>query len=62
MSALGQTQPLKSDQILASEWLVLGYTGHSPRLLLGDASGCFRPEAAVRRLLVLTQTCNLESA
>ncbi len=30
MSASGQKQPLNSIQILASEWLLSGYTGHSP--------------------------------
>jgi hypothetical protein len=46
MSALGQKQPLNDFEILAPEWLVLGYTGHSP---LTISSGCFRPEAAVER-------------
>jgi hypothetical protein len=45
MSALGQKQPLKTDWILASEWLLSGHTGHSPLRISGDASGCFRPEA-----------------
>ena len=48
MAALGQKQPLSSIQILTSEWLVLGYTGHSPLRLSGDTSGCFRPKAAGR--------------
>jgi hypothetical protein len=47
-SALGQKQPLNSIQILASEWLLSGYTGHSPLRISGDASGCFRPQAALR--------------
>ncbi len=46
-SALGQKQPLNSIQILASERLLSGHTGHSPLLLLGEASGCFRPEAVI---------------
>jgi len=48
MSASGQKQPLKTDQILASEWLVLGYTGHSPLRNSGDSSGGFRPQAVTR--------------
>ncbi len=47
MSALGQKQPLNNFEILSSEWPVLGYTGHSPLRISGDASGCFRPEAVV---------------
>jgi hypothetical protein len=43
MSALGQKQTLDAARILPSEWLVLGYTGHSP---LTISSGWFRPEAA----------------
>ena len=45
MSALGQKQPLKTVWILSSEWLVLGYTGHSPLTV----TGCFRPEGAVQQ-------------
>ncbi len=30
MSALRQKQPLSMLQILAPEWLLSGYTGHSP--------------------------------
>jgi hypothetical protein len=51
MSALGQKQPLVSIQILSSEWLLSGYSGHSPLRKLGDMSGCFRPEADVVRLM-----------
>ncbi len=43
MSASGQKQPLNSIQILASERLLSGYTGHSPLRTSGDSSGCFRP-------------------
>jgi len=46
MSALGQKQPPNTVKILTSEWLVLGYTGHSPLCISEDTSGCFRPEAA----------------
>jgi hypothetical protein len=45
MSALGQKQPLNNSEILTSEWLVLGYTGHSP---LDTTSGCFRPIPDIR--------------
>ncbi len=48
MSALGQKQPLNNWEILTPERLLSGYTGHSPLLLLGDASDCFRPEAVIR--------------
>jgi hypothetical protein len=47
MSALGQKQPLKTVWILASEWLVLGNSGHSPLRISGVTSGCVRPEADV---------------
>jgi len=42
---LGQKQPLISNPILASEWLLLGYTGHSPL----TATGCFRPRADIEQ-------------
>jgi len=45
MTALGQKRPLNSIQILASEWLLSGYTGHSP---LNSSGGCFRPIAVIR--------------
>jgi len=48
MSALGQKQPLKTVWILASEWLVLGYTRHSP---LSASSGCFRRKGVSQRFL-----------
>ena len=47
MSASGQKRPLNSIQILASEWLLSGYTGHSPLRISGGTIGCFRPEAVV---------------
>ena len=49
-AALGQKQPLNSIQILASEWPLLGKSGHSPLGISGESSGCFRPQAAIQRL------------
>ena len=40
-TALGQKQPLNSIPILASEWLLSGYTGHSPLKEILD-HGCVR--------------------
>ena len=48
MSALGQKQPLSKWEILTSEWLVLGYTGHSPL----NPSGCFWEKRTLRLLNV----------
>jgi len=43
IAALGQKQPLSKQEIIPPERLVLGYAGHSPLRISGDASGCFRP-------------------